>query len=774
MYREPHISTVQTTTSLTEGTGDPSVWEPSGAYLRLFIGIVLAGDLTFIASIVLLAPAQMMRIAGPLVLALLVGAAGWQLRCGRFKGAIKTMTYGVWLVVTGIAVVNGGLRTPIVYAYPVIILSVGLMINVRAAYLTTAATAVAIVTLMAGEMAGVLPVKAPALPVMFGVVQISICLMAAGLIGSVVKSYQTRLKELYALGQNLTTRTRLLEESKLHLQQAQTVARVGSWVFAFPTGEFTLSEETRRILDLPQDQGNAFDAVLKKTWHQDRELVIEAGRATRAGASFDFEMRMVVGEATRWVRLKADVQQDADGAAQFVVGIAQDITERKATEAQIQTLAYFDALTGLPNRRLLMDRLAHAMAACVRHPRKAALLFVDMDNFKVLNDTHGHFMGDQLLHQVAQRLSSCIREGDTVARLGGDEFVVMLEDLSEDLQLATGQARVVAEKVLAVLAQPHLLDNYTHMSTTSIGVTLFGDLHEGIEEPLKRADMAMYQAKAAGRNTLRFFDPSMHRVIAERASLEIDLHAALAQGQFTLVYQPQVSIGGNSYGAEALLRWLHPVRGQVSPAEFIPMAEDTGIILPLGQWVLETACAQLAVWAGQPDMAHMSVAVNVSPRQFHQADFADQVLATLQRTGASPLRLKLELTEGMLVSNVEDVIAKMVRLKSAGVGFSLDDFGMGYSSLSYLKRLPLDQLKIDQSFVRDVLIDPNDAAISRMVIVLAESLGLVVVAEGVETAEQRDFLAGQVCRVYQGYLFSRPLPAAGLEQYIRSSLNTRP
>ncbi len=759
------------TISEAGGADDPSIWEPSGAYLRLFIGIVLAGDLVFIASIVLLAPSQMVRIAGPIVLAMLVGAAAWQLRGGKVKNTIKTMTYGVWLVVTGIAIVNGGLRTPIVYAYPVIILSVGLMISARAAFLTTAATTLAILGLMFGELAGLLPVKTPAIPAMYGVLQISICLMAAGLIGSVVKSYQTRLKELYALGQNLTIRTRHLEESKLQLQQAQTVARVGSWVLALPTLEFTLSDETRRILDLPEDHGNAFDALLQKTWHQDRDVLVQAARATRSGASVDFEVRIVVGEALRWVRVKADIQKDADSAAQYAVGIAQDITERKAAEAQIQTLAYFDALTGLPNRRLLMDRLAHAMASSVRHPRKAALLFVDMDNFKVLNDTHGHFMGDQLLLQVAQRLSSCIREGDTVARLGGDEFVVMLENLSGDLQVATDQARAVAEKVLAVLAQPHQLDNNTHMSTSSLGVTLFGEQAESIEEPLKRADMAMYQAKAAGRNTLRFFDPSMHRMIAERASLEKDLHEALAQGQFTLVYQPQVSIGGKSYGAEALLRWLHPVRGQVSPVEFIPMAEDTGIILPLGQWVLESACVQLAAWANQPDMAHLSVAVNVSPRQFHQADFADQVLATLARTGANPLRLKLELTEGLLISNVEDVIAKMARLKSAGVGFSLDDFGMGYSSLSYLKRLPLDQLKIDQSFVRDVLIDPNDAAISKMVIVLAESLGLSVVAEGVETAEQRDFLAGQGCRLYQGYLFSRPLPAAGLEQYIRSSQN---
>jgi len=755
-------------------TEDPSIWEPSKAYMRLLIGIGLTGALLFVASIVLFAPAQVARIPGPVALAFMTLVAALQLHQGKVKSAVKVMTYGVWLLVTGIATANGGLRTPIVYAYPVIILGVGLMITARAAFMTTLASALAILFLMFGEMAQVLPVGGPAIPIMFAVVQISICFTAAALIGSVVKSYQTKLRELQSLGQDLTARTRHLEESKLQLQQAQTVAKVGSWVLALPTGEFTLSDETRRILDLPQDHGNALEAMLQKTWHQDRDLVKQAARATRSGSSFDFEMRIVVGEATRWVRLKADVQKDADGAAQFVVGIAQDITERKAAEAQIQTLAYFDALTSLPNRRLLMDRLVHAMAASVRHPRMAALLFVDMDNFKVLNDTHGHFMGDQLLQQVAMRLTSCVREGDTVARLGGDEFVVMLEDLSEDLSVATGQARVVAEKVLAVLAQPHQLDHYTHLSTSSIGVTLFGDLHESIEEPLKRADMAMYQAKAAGRNTLRFFDPSMQRVIAERASLEQDLRDGLVLGQFSLVYQPQVSIGGKSYGAEALLRWLHPVRGQVSPAEFIPLAEDTGIILPLGQWVLESACAQLAVWADQPDMAHLSVAVNVSPRQFHQADFADQVLATLKRTGANPLRLKLELTEGMLVSNVEDVIAKMVRLKSAGVGFSLDDFGMGYSSLSYLKRLPLDQLKIDQSFVRDVLVDPNDAAISRMVIVLAESLGLSVVAEGVETAEQRDFLIGQGCRIYQGYLFSRPLPAVGLEQYVRSSQNAKP
>jgi EAL domain-containing protein (putative c-di-GMP-specific phosphodiesterase class I) len=321
------------------------------------------------------------------------------------------------------------------------------------------------------------------------------------------------------------------------------------------------------------------------------------------------------------------------------------------------------------------------------------------------------------------------------------------------------------------LAQPHQLGTYSHFSTASVGITLFGGLIEGIEEPLKRADMAMYQAKAAGRNTYRFFCPSIHQAIAARANLKKDLREGLEDNQFRLVYQPQVNEQAQPTGAEALVRWQHPHRGQVSPADFIPLAEETGLILPLGQWVLETACHQLAAWAKQPAMAYLSVAVNVSPRQFHQTDFADQVLATLERTGANPHRLKLELTEGMLVTNVEDVIAKMMRLKHIGVGFSLDDFGIGYSSLSYLKRLPLDQLKIDQSFVRDILMDPNDAAISKMVIVLAESLGLTVIAEGVETVEQRDYLAGHGCYIYQGYLFSRPLPAAELESFVQARVN---
>jgi EAL domain-containing protein (putative c-di-GMP-specific phosphodiesterase class I) len=331
---------------------------------------------------------------------------------------------------------------------------------------------------------------------------------------------------------------------------------------------------------------------------------------------------------------------------------------------------------------------------------------------------------------------------------------------------------MVGEKILSVLNATYFLGPNEHHSTPSIGVTLFGDDYESIDEPLKRADLAMYQAKGAGRNTLRFFDPQMQAVVTARVNLESSLRDALAQQQFTLNYQLQVAATANDgdrvTGCEALVRWRHPQRGMVSPAEFIPIAEETGLILPLGQWVLETACRQLTTWSLCPALAHLTVAVNVSARQFRQPQFVEQVLRVLELTGANPARLKLELTESMLVTNIEDVVTKVEALRAVGVGFSLDDFGTGYSSLSYLKRLPLDQLKIDQGFVRDILVDPNDAAISKMVVALAHSLGLSVIAEGVETQAQRDFLASQGCHTYQGYLFARPLPVLEMEALVAS------
>jgi EAL domain-containing protein (putative c-di-GMP-specific phosphodiesterase class I) len=359
-----------------------------------------------------------------------------------------------------------------------------------------------------------------------------------------------------------------------------------------------------------------------------------------------------------------------------------------------------------------------------------------------------------------------VRKSDTVARLGGDEFVVMLENIGATPAVAAERVRAVGEKIVAALNRPFRFDDYEYHSTPSIGIAVFQDHEHNVGELLKRADLAMYQAKAAGRNTLRFFDPAMQAAASARAALEADLRQALREKQFLLHFQPQVQGAGRVTGVEALVRWRHPRRGMVSPAEFIPLAEETGLILTLGQWVLETACAQLTAWGKRADRAHLTMAVNVSARQFRHPDFMDQVLAILERTGADPHKLKLELTESVLVDNVDETIARMSALKAKGVGFSLDDFGTGYSSLSYLKRLPLDALKIDRSFVSDVLSDPNDGAIARTIIALAQSLGLAVVAEGVETEAQRDFLARHGCDAYQGYLFSRPLPIELLEEFV--------
>jgi diguanylate cyclase (GGDEF)-like protein/PAS domain S-box-containing protein len=449
-----------------------------------------------------------------------------------------------------------------------------------------------------------------------------------------------------------------------------------------------------------------------------------------------------------------------DGQPQAVLEIETDITQRKHDEHAILRLAFFDPLTRLPNRRLLLDRLRHAVASTKRDGHGGALLFLDLDHFKTLNDTLGHDKGDQLLQQVARRLEAWVpRDSDTVARHGGDEFVIVLEDLSAHREEAAAQAEVVAEKLLAAFAEPFQLDGHEHYASPSIGVALFDKDIKDIDELLKRADLAMYQAKAAGRSTIRFFDLQMQTVINARVALEADLRRSLQTGGFTVNYQRQTDSSGHTVGAEALLRWQRPGRLQVSPSVFIPLAEETGLILQLGEWVLEAACRQLVSWDSRPDTAHLTMAVNVSARQFRQPAFVDQVLQVIARTGADPRRIKLELTESLLLANIENTVETMHALKEKGIGFALDDFGTGYSSLAYLKRLPLDQLKIDQSFVRDVLTDPNDAAIARTILGLGHTLGLEVIAEGVETADQRDFLALHGCRAFQGFLFGRPVAA---------------
>ncbi|RYF24040.1 MAG: EAL domain-containing protein [Comamonadaceae bacterium] len=479
----------------------------------------------------------------------------------------------------------------------------------------------------------------------------------------------------------------------------------------------------------------------------------------------DFEMQRTSADGSMiWVSVSGEPIFDADGQFTGYRGVARNITERKRAEAEIERLAFFDELTGLPNRRLLLDRMERAAVASERSHSHAALLFLDLDNFKSINDTLGHEWGDRLLVQVSARLSCGLRASDTVARLGGDEFVVVLQGLGEQEVDAAIEAEGVAQKLLMALNRPYALGGREVHSTPSIGIALFLGRDQTVLELLQRADLAMYQAKAEGRNTLCFFDPAMQAVATARSVMEADLRLGLQRAEFLPHYQPVVDADGRILGAEALVRWQHPERGMVPPGEFIAIAEQTGLIMPLGRLMLRAACGQLAVWAAHPQTEQWSVSVNVSAHEFKHADFVRQVLDALDESGANPRRLKLELTESLLLQDVEDSITKMQVLRKLGVGFSLDDFGTGYSSLSYLKRLPLDQLKIDQSFVRDVLTDPNDAAIACTIVALAHSLGLDVVAEGVETEGQREFLLRNGCRRFQGYLFGRPAPAIAIAQ----------
>ncbi len=452
--------------------------------------------------------------------------------------------------------------------------------------------------------------------------------------------------------------------------------------------------------------------------------------------------------------------------------IIHDITERRELEAQMHELAFYDPLTGLPNRRLLIDRLEKALLACQRSRRHGALMFLDLDHFKVLNDLHGHDIGDQLLTEVASRILACIRAQDSAARFGGDEFVVMLEGLSDNLNEAVTQADSVAEKIRASLSQPYLLkrgdDVISHHCSSSIGVTVFCDKDANLEQVLKWTDMAMYHAKDAGRNVIRFFDPDMQTAIETRAALEADLHAALEQGQFCLFYQVQVNSEGRARGAEVLLRWQHPVRKMVSPAQFIPLAEDTGLIVPIGEWVLDTVCAQIASWRDQPLFRDLVIAVNVSAKQFRQSDFVAKVQKYVRQYQIDPASLKLELTESLVLDNIDEAIAKMRALKAFGVSFSMDDFGTGYSSLSYLKRLPLDQIKIDQSFVRDITTDKTDLVMVKTIVDLGVNFEMEVIAEGVETTEQLQLLKQSGCWSFQGYLFSKPVPIEAFEALLTS------
>ena len=474
-------------------------------------------------------------------------------------------------------------------------------------------------------------------------------------------------------------------------------------------------------------------------------------------------------EKQHFIQPVSEKLYDCHGQNKGYVVVAKDVTSLVLKEREINKLAFYDQLTGLANRSLMVDHVKQAIAASLRSPCLNALFFVDVDDFKSINDTQGHDQGDRLLQQIALRLRSVVREGDTVARFGGDEFVLLLLNLSQDITTAAEQAEAIGKKILKTMRTPLQLDTVHYRCSGSIGLTLFGDKPVSVDELLKQADLAMYLAKERGKNRAVFFDPLLQKAMLERNAMEYDLKdAVLNLSQFTLYHQPQVTYDGKIVGTEALLRWEHPRRGLVMPGDFIPMAEGNGLIVVIGDWVLQMACAQLAAWANDPQMSHLTIAVNVSARQFCEPHFVQSVTEIMQTYGIGPGKLKIELTESQLSANVDEIIGKMNELKKHGITFSLDDFGTGYSSLAFLKRLPLDQVKIDKSFVLDLLDDPNDAAIAGTIMTLAGSLGLEAIAEGVENKEQMAFLLNLGCQRYQGYLFSPPQPVEKFEDYARA------
>jgi diguanylate cyclase (GGDEF)-like protein/PAS domain S-box-containing protein len=574
------------------------------------------------------------------------------------------------------------------------------------------------------------------------------------------------ISEAKSAGDRLASSIRALQLSEVRYRTVFETCFDGICIVNLANGAILdANPKLLELLGYTADEFVGRSAVELGLWTdlEQRDRMYETLREQHACNEFEAQFRKKNGD-TLWAVLSVS-QIEIDGNPSLIV-IARDVSAAKTAEDEIRNLAFYDQLTHLPNRRLLLDRLRQALASCGRTNCTGAILFIDLDDFKTLNDTLGHKTGDLLLHEMAGRISNCIREADVVARLGGDEFVVMLENLSTNPEDAAAVAETVAQKLLLAVAEPCELAGREYRTTSSIGIALFGDLRNSLDDIMQQADLAMYQAKAAGGNAARFFAPALQAAVNARATMEDDLRRAIGTSQFQLYYQPQVH-GDRIAGAEALLRWRHPRRGPLPPNEFIPLAEKTGLIVPLGAWIVETAFAQAAEWAKHESLRHLTVSVNISARQFRQPDFVGQVLSALQRTGADPGQIRLELTESMLVDSVEDVKTKMASLKAHGLKLSIDDFGTGYSSLSYLSHLPLDQLKIDRSFVRDMLEDTGSGAIAKTIIALSYSMGLTVVAEGVETEEQRDFLSHAGCDTFQGYLYSPAVEIHDFERQVR-------
>lgn len=565
---------------------------------------------------------------------------------------------------------------------------------------------------------------------------------------------------LKALLSELDLTTAKLKNYAEHLSEAQRIAKIGSWELAIQENKLIWSDEVYRLFNVNKNNANlTFENFMAFVHPEDVDIVLTARDLVQSGLkALDIEHRIILDDKTElYIHQLGELRRDDTTGQLKLCGTIKDITEKKALEKKVNNLAFYDRLTNLPNRQLLSDRLLQAKSLISRDSKRGALIYLDLDNFKVINDALGHDMGDLLIKNVAIRINSFIKVEDTLARVGGDEFAILLSDLSPQTEFASTQARKIANAILEALREPFKLEHHTYYITASVGVAMFSNKIQDMDVLLKRADLAMYKAKSLGKNTIEFFDHELQVQVINRAAIEKDLRSALSDGQFKIFYQPQMDQDNNVVGFEALIRWFHPDQGFKSPADFIPIAEETGLIVSIGKWVIETACKQLNVWklAGK---TNLSISVNVSPKQFRQTDFVETVVSIITKYDTDPKNLKLELTEGMLVDDIENIKSKMYKLKEYGINFSLDDFGTGYSSLNYLSKLPIDQLKIDQSFVRDMMKDKNDAAIVKTIISLGNSLGLSVIAEGVETTDQQNFLANHNCSLYQGYLFSKPLP----------------
>ena len=562
-----------------------------------------------------------------------------------------------------------------------------------------------------------------------------------------------------------------LRKNQERLLLSQQIAGLGYWEWDLPGDQWTLSPESQLVLGLPGEGIIDSRGFLDRVHPEERQVVDLALRESLEGVGeFNLEHRILWPDGqVRHVHAQARVVRDNEGQALRVTGTFHDVSKRLQTEARLREnqahlnyLAYHDALTGLPNRLLFQDRFDHAIARSRRLSHQVAILFLDLDQFKKVNDSLGHEVGDRLLREVAERLRGCAREADTLARLGGDEFVLLLEEVE-----SMNAASAAAKKIIKRLAPTFRVGGFELYTTASIGIALYPDNGTSVEELMKCADVAMYRAKERGRNNFQFYTPDMNARAQEMLLLESGLHQALERGELEIYYQPQLDMqSGEFIGSEALLRWNHPTRGLLLPAEFLPLAEETGLILAMSEWVLHSACRQNRLWQ-ESGFSPMPVAINITPRMFQQALLVRMVSRALKDSGLEPRYLELEVTESMIMDNVEAAIQTMTELSRMGISLAIDDFGTGYSSLSCLRRLPINKLKIDRIFVGDVTNSKHDAAIAASVIALAGSMNFGVIAEGVETEGQQHFLQDRGCRQAQGFLFSRPLPVAQVEKLFK-------